>query len=419
MRNIGRKISGVMYSAKTALFKLFILTVISLFADVLAWADVAPVLAIPDNPAIALKLPDGFKLNVFAKLSPAGSQYFTGARFMAFDSNGNLYISTGQNNRVFMLPDRNHDGVADEMVLVSDRLNAPQGLAFVGDILYVANQDGVVRLKGHEGLWPATEMTPVITNLPMGGHALKTLKLGPDGYLYLNVGSSCNVCQEEDPLRATILRFAQDGRPAGALQTLGRHAQSAIWAQGLRNSEGFAWQPETGAMFATNNSADMRSLDMGGKANDHIPPEHFNQIEAGHHYGWPYCWGDHVMDVNFPNEGFCNTMTAPVMTFPAHSAPLGVTFLDKAKLPSEYQNDAIVALHGSWNRRSPSGYKLVRVHFEQGKAKTVSDFVTGWLSENGAWGRPVDVVVGTDGAIYVSDDRAGLIYRIIYQGKTS
>lgn len=371
-------------------------------------ADMAPVVPVPGNPAAALKLPPGFEVQVFARLEAAGRDYFRGPRFMAFGPDGNLYLSLGLDNKVVMLPDRNHDGRADEVVTVADGLNGPQGLVFVGDKLFVADQDGVVRLENGRTV-------PVITGLPSGGHTLKSLKLGPDGYLYLNVGSSCNVCVETDPLRATLLRYTPEGKPAGALATFGRHAASPIWASGLRNTQGFTWHPRTGAMYATNDGADMRSDTKGGKPVDDLPPEHLNLIEPGKHYGWPYCWGERFADPNFLGEaGYCETTQPPAMSFSAHSTPLGIVFLDKSAFPSEYRGDALVALHGSWNRHEPAGYKLVRVHFEAGKPAKVDDFATGWLTPSGAWGRPVDVVIGPDGAAYVSDDRAGMIYRIIY-----
>jgi len=196
----------------------------------------------------------------------------------------------------------------------------------------------------------------------------------------------------------------------------------------LRNTQGFAWHPQTGAMYATNDGADMRSDKKGGKINDELPPEHLNKIEPGVHYGWPHCWGNRYKDPNFPDpnspgaDGFCAKTQPPVITFDSHSTPLGITFLDKTAFPGEYKNDAIVALHGSWNRAEPSGYKLVRVKFKDANPAEVVDFATGWLDKRGAqagaqvgaWGRPVDVIVGTDGALYMSDDRAGMIYRITY-----
>jgi glucose/arabinose dehydrogenase len=382
-----------------------------------ARAGLQEVTPLPDDPAKALALPPGFKLNVFAKLPGAGADYFRGPRFMTFGPDGNLYVSLGGDKRVVMLPDANRNGKADETVLVADGLNWPQGLAFVNGQLLVANQDEVVRLERKDGQWPATKITPLITGLPSGGHTMKTLKLGPDGFLYLNIGSSCNVCAEDNPLRASIARYTIDGKPAGYLPTVGMHATSPIWATGLRNSEGFDWQPKTQAMFATNNGSDMRSDKKGGAPVDDFPPEHFNLIQGGGQYGWPYCWGNRFPDPNFPGPaGFCEKMTLPAITFPAHAAPLGMTFLGKANVPEEYKNDALVALHGSWNRKQPSGYKVVRVRFKDGKPVDIVDFATGWLGDKGAWGRPVDLAVGPDGAVYLSDDRAGMIYRITYSG---
>jgi glucose/arabinose dehydrogenase len=378
----------------------------------------------------AIKLPAGFNLTQFADSSTKQGKLLSGVRFMAFDANGNLFVTSSKDGRVLMLPDADKDGKADEVITVAHGLNYPQGLVFVGDALLVANQDGVVKLKQVNGRWSAAE--PFISNLPTGGHRSKTIKLGPDAYLYINVGSSCNVCAESNPLRATILRYTLEGKPAGALTTLGRHQQSAIWASGLRNSQGFTWHPVTGDMYATNNGADNRSDTIGGKVNDEIPPEHLNKIEAGKYYGWPHCWGDAtkktmVEDPNFKGEpGFCKAAQVPAITFTSHTTPIGITFLDKTSWPAEYKSDAIVALHGSWNRQQPAGYQLVRVKFKDNKPVKVEDFATGWLvigaesgwlKRNQVSGRPVDVAVGSDGSLYVSDDDSDVIYRISYQGK--
>lgn len=387
----------------------------------LAFLLVTP-LAIASPDLTQIKLPAGFKIEIFAGVATKNSAALRGVRFIAFDAKGNLYVSVAKANKVLMLPDANQDGIADEVITVAENLNAPQGLAFVGDDLLVANQNGVVKLKQENGQWSAPQ--PLITNLPAGGHTLKNIKLGADGFLYINVGSSCNVCLENDPLRATILRYTTAGQPAGALVTLGRHQQSAVWARGLRNSQGFAWHPVTKQMFATNNGADNRSAIKNGAVNDELPPEHLNKIEAGKHYGWPHCWADpnnlnaQVEDPNFRAEpNFCSTTQPPAITFTSHTTPIGITFLDKTNWPAEYKSDAIVAMHGSWNRKQPAGYQLVRVKFKHHQAHVAEDFATGWLQNNRAWGRPVDVAVGADGALYVTDDKLEAIYRISYQGK--
>ncbi len=379
---------------------------------ILASCSLLPSIACATNAeppkTLNLKLPNQFEVQIFAKL--------TGGlpRMLAFDAKGNLFVSAPKSNAVFMLQDNNQDGIADKQVLISNKLNAPNGLVFVGDALLVANQDGVVKLTKEKNGWSTP--IPFISNLATGGHSVKTIKIGADNHLYINVGSSCNVCIENDASRATILRYTLAGKPAGALQVVGRHHLPPIWAKGLRNAQGFAWHPKTGEMFATNNGADMRSDSKGGKVNDELPPEHLNQIEAGKHYGWPHCWGKQVADPNFVgSNGFCKTTTPPAIMLTSHSTPIGITFLDQSHFPAEYKNDAIVALHGSWNRDQLSGYKLVHVEFSDGKPIAVNDFATGWLNNNAAWGRPVDVNIGHDGALYVSDDRSAYIYRIHYK----
>lgn len=396
-----------------------LLIVLSVFASP---ATRAATSAAKDVGLASIQLPDGFKISVFADFNTKNGMHLSGPRMMALDANGNLYVSAVGSQRVLMLPDHNRDGIADEVVSVAQNLNAPQGLAFVGDHLLIANQDGVVKLTQTQGQWSKPQA--FISQLPTGGHTLKTIKLGPDGFLYINVGSSCNVCIENEPMRATMLRYTIEGKPAGALVTLGRHQQSAIFARGLRNAQGFAWHPVTGAMYATNNGADNRSGTKGGAVNDELPPEHLNKVEAGKHYGWPHCWGGsktigtQFEDSNFQGAaGFCETTQAPAISFKAHTTPIGITFLDKTNWPSAYHTDAIVALHGSWNRKQPAGYQLVRVKFKGNEPTEVAEFATGWLQNTKAWGRPVDVLVGADGALYVSDDKANMIYRISYKLK--
>ncbi len=367
-----------------------------------------------------IQLPADLRIELFANAATKNGHLLANARFMTFDSAGVMYVSSAKGNRIMQVLDPNQDGVADEVMVVADNLNAPQGMQFVGESLLVANQDGIVKLDKINGQWPA-KVSPFISNLAQGWHTLKTIKLGPDKHLYINVGSSCNVCVESDASRATILRYTLEGKAAGALLTLGRHQQSAIWARGLRNSQGFAWHPMTQAMYATNNGADMRSGTKNGAVNDELPPEHINKIEAGKHYGWPHCWGDSSLktgqfeDPNFAADaGFCSTVEAPAMLLQAHTTPIGITFLNNSQLPTAYKNDAIVALHGSWNRKEPAGYKLVRLKFNaQHQPYAVEDFATGWLKGREAWGRPVDVAVGTNGVLYVSDDKSGAIYRIL------
>ncbi len=353
-----------------------------------------------------LTLPNDLKIERFADVSPLGKP-----RMLAVLPSGELLVTLVDTGLVVKL-----DGQGTPSIIASG-LNNPNGLVVRDEDILVAEIDGVVKLPKLAQGWGAK--VPFIRNLPIGGHALKTIKQSPTGDLLINVGSSCNVCIENDPTRATILRFDHNGRPAGALRTLGRHTQSAIWAKGLRNSQSFAWHPITGAMFATNEGADNRSDQKNGAINDALPPEHLNQIEGGQHYGWPYCWADPehagqmMQDPNFlGDDQFCATTQAPAITFESHSTPIGISFLDKSKLPVQYLGDAVVALHGSWNRKQPSGYRVVRVQFRNHQPVAVVPLIDGWLTQQQAWGRPVDVIVGHDGMLYISDDLNGWIYKV-------
>lgn len=353
-----------------------------------------------------LTVADGLKIERFSDVSQWGSP-----RMLALDKQGRLLVSMTDQGRVIRLNQQ------AEVEIIAEGLDAPHGIALLGEDLLIAEQTGVVKLAKQGDRWGSPQ--PFIRNLPGGGHSAKTVKVSPDGFIYINVGSSCNVCLEENAMRATLLRFTADGRPAGALQTLGRHAQGATWATGLRNTQGFAWHPETGDLFATNNGADNRSASKNGPANDDLPPEHFNQIMPAKNYGWPYCWADPnnprqmFQDPNFTGEAdICKQAQAPAITLPAHSTPIGFTFLHRSRLPESMQQDAIVALHGSWNRREPSGHALYRVKFRNHQPVATVTFIEGWLQGKQPWGRPVDVIVGADGWLYVSDDQTGWIYRI-------
>ena len=402
------------YVNKKSFYTLFLL------CQVISFGFAQTTMAETFPSSVQLNLPAGFQVNIFASLAK-----HTGMpRMLAFDSQGNLYAAIMNAGKVVMLPDVDKDGVAEAPIVVADNLNNPNSVAFIDDnTLLIGNKDAILKLVKQAGKWSAP--STFIGHLPSNGnHNLKTVKVSTMGDIFVNVGSTCNVCDEHNPLRATILSYTTNGMPWRYANHV-KSNKNPIYAKGLRNSQSFAWHPKTGAMYATNNGSDMRASNKNGVVNDDIPPEHLNRIENGQHYGWPYCWGEGqqklVQDPNFLAEtaDFCQTATPPAITFDSHSTPIGITFLNKTNWPVNYQTNAIVALHGSWNRKIPSGYKLVMVTFEGNKPVKVEDFATGWLTnktdDTSAWGRPVDVIVGPDGALYVSDDRAGYIYRISYQ----
>lgn len=336
----------------------------------------------------AVRLPPGFRIETFA--SGLGAP-----RMMAVSPSGDLFVSVPSRGQVLALPDRDGDGRADRTVVYAGGLNRPHGLAFFRDFLYVAETDGVVRFPYSPGDLAGGKPEAVVRDLPGGGgHWTRSLAFGPDGKMYVAVGSSCNVCEERDPRRAAILRFHPDGTGGG------------IFARGIRNAVGIAFHPQTGELWATNNGRDWLG--------DDFPPDTILVVKEGAHYGWPYCTGRQVPDPDFGRPDFCARVAPPTVEIQAHSAPLGLAFYTGGMFPAVYRGDLFVALHGSWNRSVPTGYKVIRIPLQGRGPGTPQDFATGWLQGGRAWGRPVDVITGRDGALYVSDDRAGTISRISY-----
>jgi glucose/arabinose dehydrogenase len=329
-----------------------------------------------------LNLPQGWRAQLFA----AG---LAGPRLLAFDEQGVLHVTLTRAGAVVALPDRDQDGVADGVVAVREGLERPHGLAFRDGWLYIAETGRVVRLRGAAGGLERPTLESVVPELPAGGnHYTRTLGFGPDGGLYVSVGSSCNVCVEPDPRRAAILRFEADG------------SGGRIYARGLRNAVGFTWQPGTGALIATNNGRDMLG--------DDLPPETLNVVRDGDDFGWPRCHVGRLVDPDFGRADACSGVAAPRAEMQAHAAPLGLAFYPDAA-------SVLVAQHGSWNRSVPVPPQLVRVVLRADGGSAVEPFASGWQlggGEASRWGRPVDVAAGPDGAVYVSDDGAGAIYRL-------
>lgn len=338
-----------------------------------------------------VRLPPGFRIQTFA--SGLGAP-----RMMAVSPGGDLFVSVPARGQIVALPDRDGDGRADRVVVYAEGLNRPHGLAFFRGFLHVAETGAVVRFRSRPGDLAGDMPEVVVRDLPSGGgHWTRTIAFGPDGKMYVSVGSSCNVCQERDPRRAAILQYNPDG------------TGERIFARGIRNAVGIAFRPQTGELWATNNARDWLG--------DDFPPDTILLVKEGAHYGWPSCNGRRVPDPDFGRPDFCKTTALPAAEIQAHSAPLGLTFYAGGMFPAEYGGSLFVALHGSWNRSVPTGYKVIRIPMRGGTPGTPQDFATGWLRGGRAWGRPVDVITGRDGALYVSDDRTGAIYRISYSAR--
>jgi glucose/arabinose dehydrogenase len=339
---------------------------------------------------VELALPVGFQAAIFA-------EGLEKPRFMALDPDGLLFVAEMGAGRVVALPDADDDGRADEVVVVVDGLDRPSSLAFYNSWLYVGETSQVSRFR-LDGDLQVVVSEIVVPDLPVGGfHVTRTVAFGPDGRMYVSVGSSCNVCEEEDDRWAAVSVYDADG------------GEGRIFARGLRNAVGLALHPETGDLWATNNGRDWLG--------DDSPPDTVYVVGDGLDYGWPYCHNGRIVDPDFGQRGACGGVERPVVELPAHSAPLGLAFYDADMFPEDYRGDLFVASHGSWNRSQPIGYQIYHVPLE-GNEPTgqVSDFATGWLQDGGATapGRPVGLVVAADGGLLVSDDKAGLIYRIGY-----
>jgi glucose/arabinose dehydrogenase len=349
-----------------------------------------------DTSTRSLKLPPGFHLTAFA-------QGLENARLLRVTARGDVLVSQPRTGRVtLLLADRNGDGVSDGSLTLVEGLDRPHGLALREGFLYIAEMTAVGRIAfDQETRKVSGAFTRVITGLPAGGnHWTRTIGFGPDGYLYLSVGSSCNVCIEADPRRAAISRYD----PA--------NWQGKVYATGLRNSVGFAWRTtiEGGTsrseLIATDNGRDLLGND--------FPPCELNRIVEGGFYGWPFANGNRVADPDFGagHEKEIASSLPPIHGFAAHNAPLGIAFLDAASTPAAYRGAALVALHGSWNRTRKDGYKVVSLHWEADGNISERDFLTGFLVDDDVSGRPVDVAQGDDGTIYISDDYSGSVFRV-------
>jgi glucose/arabinose dehydrogenase len=360
---------------------------------VAATAAVSQTITPPDGP---IHLPPGFIIGVFARGLNA-------PRMMAVGPDGMLYVAERDAGRVIRLPDQNKDGQADQVEVVADGLNGPNSLAFYTDgSLYVAETMRVWRLSRPDSRGVFQDRQVIIDGLPNGGHSTRTLLFSPDGStLYVSIGSSCNICLEQDKRRATIMRFNPDG------------SGGSIYAVGLRNAVGITFRPGTQELWATNNGRDYLG--------DKLPPETVYQVLEGKDYGWPRCHAGRFIDPDFGSPGSCKGIEIPKVEMAAHLAPLGLTFYNGAVFPASYQGNLFIALHGSWNSTIPVGYKVVRVPVKGGVMGKAEDFATGWLSTvnggNTVWGRPVDVITGSDGSLFISDDSGGVIYRIFYKGQ--
>ncbi len=351
-----------------------------------------------NETSMPLSLPSGFRISKFTPnaVGPLRFMAFSpdGILFVSMPSAAGLYSGSSINNgAIFAFPDKDGNGVADETRTVISGLHIPHGLAFYNGYLYVAEEGKISRYPYlNDGKVGTREV--IFSGLPTGGeHLSRTIVFGTNGKMYVSVGSSCNNCVESNQGFGAVWEMNPDG------------TGSRIFAKGLRNAVGLVSHPVTGELWATENSRDFLG--------DDLPPDEINIIRDGGHYGWPYCYGAKVVDPKYNNAGFCSTSQASIYNLQAHSAPLGLGFINGSQFPSAWAGDLIVARHGSWNRTQPVGYDVVRLDVEGNSIVGEEVFISGWLTAgNNKIGRPVDVIFGPDGALYVSDDKANIVYRV-------
>lgn len=389
--------------------KILLVSAITIVITSLGWAvffywknlrGIGPVISGPaediskilNTTGMPLTLPPGWKILIFAK-------GLVNPRVIIKDNAGNLLVSVPSEGKVVAI---DKSGIIKSL---AESLSRPHGLALlckIGCKLYVGETDKII-VYDYDVANLSLSNKQKIAELPGGGnHFTRTLGFGPNGRLYVSIGSSCNVCNESNPMRAKIFSMEPDGSDFKEV------------ARGLRNSVFFIWD-KGGKMWATEMGRDL--------IGDNIPPEEINIIEEGKNYGWPICYGKNIHDTEFDKNTYIRNPCMEPFEVPsfidiqAHSAPLGLAFAPE-NWPKDYAGNLFVAFHGSWNRSVPTGYKVVRYKFDAaGNPLPAEDFITGWLKDDGsAYGRPVDILADSDKRMYISDDKAGVIYLVEYTG---
>jgi glucose/arabinose dehydrogenase len=338
-----------------------------------------------------IKLPPGFKIDFYAPDVP-------GARSLTLSPSGIVFVGSRGEGKVYALLDTDNDERVEKVITIASGLDQPNGVTFYNGALYVAESHRIIRydeIETHLDNPPP----PVVVkdSFPADGeHDWKYLRAGPDGYLYVSVGSPFNVGEPNDSRYATIMQLKPDG------------TEFQIFAHGVRNSMGFDWQPENKGFWFTDNGRDWLG--------ENLPPDELNHaFKPGEDFGWPYFYGKNEPDPQYGKKAKNYEYTPSVLDLGAHVAALGMRFYTGKMFPKEYENQIFICEHGSWNRIVPTGYRVVCAQVSGDSGIGYQIFAQGWLQGMTAWGRPVDVLVMPDGALLVSDDKGGAVYRISYQ----
>ncbi|MGD9210803.1 MAG: PQQ-dependent sugar dehydrogenase [Desulfobacteraceae bacterium] len=344
-----------------------------------------------NNHLKQIKLPSGFHIQIYA-------DNVKGARSLALGAFGTLFVGTRKEGKVYALVDEDKDHRIDKIHTIVKGLTQPNGVAFSKGDLFVAEINKIWKYENIEKSLSSPPRPILITNRYPDDtrHGWKFIAFGPDGKLYIPVGAPCNICLSSNDIFASITRLNLAS------------GKQEIFAKGIRNTVGFDWHPDDKALWFTDNGRDWLG--------DNQPPDELNRApQKGLHFGYPYCHGGEIADPKFGAKRSCNKFIPPKRKLGPHVAALGMRFYTGTMFPEAYRKDIFIAEHGSWNRSTPIGYRLTHVKLNGNTTVTYDVFAQGWLQENSVWGRPVDLLMLPDGSLVVSDDHAGVIYRIYYQ----
>jgi glucose/arabinose dehydrogenase len=342
-------------------------------------------------PLKKIKLPEGFSISVYAEVD--------GARSMVMSPSGTLFVGTQGPGKVYAVKDTDGDHVADKKWIIASGLNNPNGVAVKNGALYVAEISKVTRFSDIEkNIANPGKGNVIYDKFPTDGlHGWKYIAFGPDGKLYVPVGAPFNIGIPTEKY-ASLFRMNDDGTGIEK------------FASGIRNTVGFTWRPTTHELWFTDNGRDMLG--------DDTPCDELNTApKAGMNFGYPYFHCGTIKDPEYGGTHTASEFTLPAINLGPHVAALGLKFYTANMFPARYKDQIFIAEHGSWNRSKKIGYRVSLVTMKNGRATGYEPFATGWLDDatQKAWGRPVDVLVLADGSMLVSDDTAGVIYRISYK----
>ena len=340
-------------------------------------------------------LDPGFQISIYA-------EGVKEARSMARSPSGTIFVGTRREGNLYALVDRDGDDRAEKVLTLAKGMTLPNGVAYRGNSLYVAEVDRILRYDDIDSrLDDPPEPQVVKDGFPADRwHGWKFIAFGPDGMLYVPVGAPCNVCEKADSRYATIMRMNADG------------SDLEIFSSGVRNTVGFDWHPTTGELWFTDNGRDWLG--------ENIPPDELNRApRKGIHFGFPYCHGGYIPDSEFGAKRLCSEFEPPALNLAAHVAALAAHFYRGNLFPTQYLHQLFVVEHGSWNREIPLGYRVMLIELSaDGRPLDYRVFAEGWLQGKEAWGRPVALLELPDGSLLLSDDKANVIYRITYEEPT-